>query len=656
LSLQQDETAPLPYTSRIDGQEWFTDDTWTHSDVWDPPNSVGINGELIDWNIAQVSHNISSGSGNINLLGLLLDTPGTQLTMAEPSEPLDELNSGWGLWITHYLDLDGNIDLVGESQLVQRRYDPTQFLGSVLDENSIGYLERDQQGRLSSYNYNYWASPVSKQLSANNDPASVADVLLDGTISSTPVPIDYGGQWDWAYADGPLTYPIKLSNYWFWKFHGTDDLYDAWVHIGATGNVLTGEGYTQKGTFGGADVDDQQNYVFRGKPHNGDVTLPITAGYDRLVGNPYPSAMDADKFILDNINIIGSNRNKNIINGSIYFWDHFAGQTHILAEYVGGYATYSLIGAVQAIATDYRIKATNDKGGIRPERYIPVGQGFFVVFYDGGGDLWIRNSQRAFVREGITFPKNEGSYFFKTADTKKDDTPLNQESTEEDLRERIRLAYHSPLGYNRQLLVGIDENATDDYDIGYDAPLIENNREDMYWMIGEDKFVIQGVNNFDQNQELPIGLKVDEAGTITISLHELENMEEGTELFIKDKLVDETYLINNQPFEIDLEPGEYNDRFVLVFQPKLLTIDEISLEEGVHTYMNNVDHEITIERILDTEIVKVELFNYIGQHVKTWTQGLEPRHLRLYVRPATGAYIINVTTTHGNFSKRVIIE
>jgi hypothetical protein len=46
------------------------------------------------------------------------------------------------------LKLDGKIDLVGKSQLIQTE-------GSILDVNSAGSIERDQQGQPNKYNYNY---------------------------------------------------------------------------------------------------------------------------------------------------------------------------------------------------------------------------------------------------------------------------------------------------------------------------------------------------------------------------------------------------------------------------------------------------------------------------------------------------------------------
>jgi hypothetical protein len=43
-------------------------------------------------------------------------------------------------------------------------------------------IERDQQGKQNSYNYNYWSSPVSKTRGANNSNYTVSDVLGGGTF------------------------------------------------------------------------------------------------------------------------------------------------------------------------------------------------------------------------------------------------------------------------------------------------------------------------------------------------------------------------------------------------------------------------------------------------------------------------------------------
>jgi hypothetical protein len=46
----------------------------------------------------------------------------------------------------------------------------------------------------------------------------------------------------------------------------------------------------------------------------------------------------------------------NYFDGALYFWDHFGQKdSHILLEYVGGYAALTKLGAVPAISNDDRI-------------------------------------------------------------------------------------------------------------------------------------------------------------------------------------------------------------------------------------------------------------------------------------------------------------
>src|SRR5690606_23668303 len=90
INTTQENTAPLPYISAQNGI-WRSKETWLRPMVWDVPNGIGINGEPIKWNIARLSHDITSGGRSINMLGVLSETG--KLTMADPNQPLDEKNS-----------------------------------------------------------------------------------------------------------------------------------------------------------------------------------------------------------------------------------------------------------------------------------------------------------------------------------------------------------------------------------------------------------------------------------------------------------------------------------------------------------------------------------------------------------------------------------
>jgi len=66
------------------------------------------------------------------------------------------------------------------------------------------------------------------------------------------------------------------------------------------------------------------------------------------------------------------------------------------------------------------------------------------------------------------------------------------------------------------LLIGVDENTTNNFDLGYDGLIADTGSEDMFWMIQDAKFVIQGVPNFNTDQEFPLGIKIAKTGLARI--------------------------------------------------------------------------------------------------------------------------------------------
>jgi trimeric autotransporter adhesin len=243
--------------------------------------------------------------------------------MANPSQTLNEDNNGQGLWITHYLKLDGFIDLVGKSQLLQKKYNAAQIGESILDATSSGYIERDQKGQKNHFNYNYWSSPVSPiNTVSNNTNYSVSGVMKDGT-TTTPQDINWIGG-----LNGAPTSPISLARRWLYKFDNYSNAYANWAQISENDPIRVGQGYIFKGT-GAATAN--QNYTFKGKPNNGTIASnTVSSDQLLLAGNPYPSALNANKFINDNVNST---------DGTIYFWEHYSSNTtHILRDYEGGYA------------------------------------------------------------------------------------------------------------------------------------------------------------------------------------------------------------------------------------------------------------------------------------------------------------------------------
>ena len=639
ITTPQDFTAPLPYISNSNGS-WRDANTWLHSNVWDPPNSEGIDNQDINWNIAITSHDIFSTPQDIYMLGLLSQSGELLMEGSVASE------TGNGLTITHYLKLDGTINLEGESQLVQTE-------GSILDEASAGYLDRDQQGTENSFNYNYWTSPVSLIQTANNSGYKISEVLLDGTDPLQPKVINFNYNHTWA--DGSYTGAKRISSYWLHTFKGTADNYFEWHQFEETELLSPGIGYSMKGTKGYVPLNNKQNYTFRGKPNNGDITVSVGTDQNLLTGNPYPSAIDAYQFIDDNA-IVDKN-----FNGSIYFWDHFGKEdTHYLEEYVGGYAVMNKSGSVSSASSiDSRINNNNTSNDEKPGQYIPVGQAFFIntIGATNPQSITYKNKYRAFVPEST-----DDSHFHMQEDLNPKKTKENK-SYKTDTRYKIRLKFESPKGYHRQILVAADANTSKGFDLGYDAPLIENNVEDMYWMIGDTEFVIQGVPNFNLDQVLPIGIKISEPGEFTIKIDELENIRSDFKIYLKDLKTEEYFNISEKPYTTTTEEtGYFNDRYEVVFREPFIAIPEEEEKDLIE------DPALSLQYYKDTDEIAllnpdrmavdfVELYSISGQKIKSFRDipTRESILLSIEQKLSSAVYIVKVYSGAKIYSEKVII-
>ncbi|NNK61165.1 MAG: HYR domain-containing protein, partial [Flavobacteriaceae bacterium] len=664
INSSQEETAPIPYTSRVDNQEWATDNTWTEFDVWDPPHSNGLNGTPITWNIARISHNIRSGDKNIIVLGLISDTASKELTIADPGTAMDEANDGQSLRVTHYLKLDGDIDLIGHSQLLQDQ-------NSVLDVTSAGKLQVDQQGTPNFYNYNYWSSPVSPvNITANNTDYSVGTVLKDGTTSSNPQTIN----WTASYSPAAITSPITISKRWIFAYENYPNYVDVaqsyadWRYLQDTGTIATGLGFTMKGSGVGAlgsppamgdPATDYRNYVFEGKPNNGTITSPVSGGYQALLGNPYASSIDAEEFIRDNIPG-GNPGTSNSIDGTVYFWEHYTSNaSHYLELYEGGYATYNLTGGNAAISPPL-ISGLGSPTKF-PGRYIPVGQGFFVTATGSGGNVTFHNDQRVYVKEAV------GTSVFMEANNNSMDisgyTSESDDDADADLIKRIRINGKTPEGAIRPLLLGFIPNgeATDGVDLAYDAENTDDFPNDFSWVIGDKLYTTQGVGDFDITKQYPIGVVLTNPGDIEISLLEIENFNPDIKVFLYDALFGTTTCLNYDDFQIELHANTYMDRFYLVFQVDEETLgnSEINNDNIFVKYLNDSD-ELLINMPNINDIEDVALYNMLGQEVIVFDPEdfdfANITELRIPIESISEAtYVVRVKTKNGVANKMVLI-
>jgi uncharacterized delta-60 repeat protein len=337
-----------------------------------------------------------------------------------------------------------------------------------------------------------------------------------------------------------------------------------------------------------------QKAAFTGLPNNGKIAVATQTIGSNLIGNPYPSALDADQFIEDNQAIIGS---------ALYFWTHTTARA-INADgtkyvYVGNdYATYNWTGGVgtstAAVSTD------NDADGIGdgeiPLGQIAAGQSFFID-NKSAGDFVFTNAMRITSSGG-------NSQFFKQSKTKK---------SAKVEKNRVWLSLTNDGGAFKQLLVGYLDGATNDYDDLYDGTTLNGNAYVNFYSIGNaKKYTIQGRSlPFDTADEVPLGYKTSIVGKFTISIDKVDGSLVGQSIYLEDKLTNTVFDLTKGAYSFTTVMGEFEDRFVLRYTDTAkLDTDAVAIKgKGVIVSVKN--HQIKINSF-DQNIAAVKVYDLKG--------------------------------------------
>ncbi len=610
-NMRSDQTlsAPIPFVANTSGT-WTATTSWSNGAEWGITNPATIK----PWSIVQITNNATiTTNDNHEHFGLIIDA-GAKL----------QANSNVSITNSGVLTLNGILDLQAESQLIQTT-------NSELDAASAGHIERDQQVNANSYAYNYLGSPVGAIGTVSNNTAyRLFDVLKDGTDNNNPLNINFDSN-PFA-ADNGATSPITVSSYWIYGYaNGTKDDYYHWNHIGELGTVSVGQGFTMKGA-GTGNISDEQNLVFTGKPNNGLIQLPLGNGNEYLVGNPYPSAIDAVAFINDN----------STTDGTIRFWESFAGTSHVTTDYQGGYALFNLSGGVSAIShPDVDQTGTGSK---TPTRYIPVAQGFFIGDDDSNpvaGNITFENDQRVFATEQSSL-----SIFVRETQTG---------GPSEDQRAKIRLGFETPQGFHRQLLLTVDTNATEGLDWGYDAINNETHEDDLFWDVDSTSCIIQGISEIDASTKLPLMVSINNPGEVHFTIDDLMHIAPETSIYLKDTQQNVWHDLRTSDYDVWLDTGDYENRFQLVFSLEVLSVDSIIENDIAVVHLK----QLNSLRLVNAEkysISNVTMYNILGQPIKTWGALFSNGETDLQLPSfKAGTYILKITTASGEFTKKIVL-
>ncbi|MCB4808282.1 T9SS type A sorting domain-containing protein [Tamlana sp. 62-3] len=552
--------------------------------------------------------------------------------------------------------VEDDINLNEAASTVYLRNEAQIIQGTGTTGNSgVGELSIYQNGNVGAYEYNYWCSPIgSKTSNNNNNPfgATFLNDIVDAT-NSTPAVVSHNPGYN------GTANPLDIEMYWIWKYIASDE-YSDWIHVTNTVGINPGEGFTMKGTVGTSanNPGDNQNYDFRGKPNTGDIGVSVLANQFTLVGNPYPSALDARAYIWDT-------NNQSTITGTLYYWEQNPTiNSHNIKQYDGGYASYTIdaTGTVETY-TPATFRTYDGEGNINgtsgtipsgktPRRYIPVGQGFMVEGI-ATGDAIARNSHRVFEKE-----TSADSEFFKTNKKNKNETPNAYHEVPEDYK-RFRLNIDFDNKYTRQIVETLHPTATIGFDYGLESKINKNDilASDAYWIPQGKTFIAEALP-YDESRPIPLGIKLQNNMPITVRITDIQNFNESQPIFLHDNVTNLYYDLRTQNFDINLDKGTYHNRFEITFTNKTLNTEDEATFTNLNIYQNNTTAELNLTNPNLLNVKSLTVFDISGKQVLNYSIfKAEPEYSFSTQNISDGIYVAKITLeSQQTMSKKIAIK
>ncbi|WP_159021654.1 hypothetical protein [Formosa sp. L2A11] len=506
-----------------------------------------------------------------------------------------DINDTSVLVIDETLTLDGDVTLNNDASLVQTNDDTNSSTGTFT-VNRTSTTSRNTD-------YTYWSSPVQ---SFNID-----------NISTT----SYRYEW------------LPTIN----------DEYGNWSKVSNT-NMTVGKGYIIRGNNYTASFQDD-------KPNNGTINTTITRGtYNgsdytdisstavtkiddnwNLIGNPYPSAINADEFLTKNSDDLdaGGSVSGGTIEGGVRIWSHgteisAANDTPFYANEIESYniddyITYTLAGSAPS--------------GF--DGYIASGQGFFVLMEHAASTpntATFTNAMRTYSSEYTN------SDFYRTTSEKN----------------RIWLNLIDSDDTAQSMLLGYFDGAVNAKDPLYDALIMNTSSTSIYSLIDNEAFVIQGkANPFLETDQVSLGIISTKKDVFTIGINKLDGVfENDQDIYLEDLYEDKIHNLKDSAYSFSSEAGTFNDRFILRYQSSTLGVEDAIVDASfkIIATKNFIKASSTT-----STINKIVVYDIIGR-VLYQANKLNDSEVKLdQLAPTYSPLIVRATLTNGTTKTQKLI-
>jgi hypothetical protein len=536
--------------------------------------------------------------------------------------------------VQNNLTVNGNIIVTSAGAFVQNN-DSGIVDGAVTSDKTRITVEKETAILNSPQEYTYWSSPVSGE--------TIADGLSESAVQRR---FWFNGQ---NYRDS--TQETNNNNAVIAGQDDIDDDANDWQFANGALTMLPGVGYAATHDSIGYIDPRRYKYTFEGPFNNGIYNIPIYRNDAEpndnnwnFIGNPYPSAIDADLFLAANASI---DQNAGATSGAIFFWSHnTAADGNNNGNEVLNYSQsdYAIINGTGETAGG---------DGVVPNRFIPSGQGFFVSMSDASTSTPFSGNIRTtnVVFNNSMRVTGSNAQFFRTSNIF--------------LPNKLRLNLTSDNGIFNQILIGYVDGATDaDDGMYYDAykNLSANANSIVYSLIDtntDKKFAIQGKapSSLSLDEIIPLGFftSITEATIYTLSIADLEgDFMTSNPIYLKDNLLNRIHTLSESDYSFTSDTGEFNDRFEIVFQPEILSVGEQEIASNDLTIIELQNGSVKFSVGQNLTINTIEIIDLLGRTLYM-LKGHNSTEIFDLPNLSQSAYIAKVSLSNGQtITKRAI--